>query len=131
MCGSLQRRSANRAVLEVARAHAEACGSAVHEYEHLAEVPAFNVDAPDAVVADWRRRVAGADAVLIAAPEYAGGVAGVVKNALDWLVGTWSAEHEGTTVTIDCQWAAGRAYLAADYTIRKGDAPATTSTLRV
>ncbi len=29
-----------------------------------------------------------ADAVAIAAPEYAGGVAGWVKNALDWLVGS-------------------------------------------
>ena len=31
-----------------------------------------------------------ADAVLVAAPEYAGGVAGVVKNAFDWVVGAGS-----------------------------------------
>ena len=39
---------------------------------------------------DWRARLAAADAVLVAAPEYAGGVAGVVKNAFDWVVGAGS-----------------------------------------
>jgi NAD(P)H-dependent FMN reductase len=32
--------------------------------------------------------MARSDAVLIAAPEYAGGVAGTIKNALDWIVGS-------------------------------------------
>ena len=44
------------------------------------------MDDPIEVVDDWRRRVDSADVVVIAAPEYAGGLAGVVKNALDWLV---------------------------------------------
>ena len=91
VCGSLQRRSANRAALDVAQARARARGSVVDDYRDLGELPAFNVDvveAPGAAVEQWRHRVGRADAVLIASPEYAGGVAGVVKNALDWLVGT-------------------------------------------
>jgi NAD(P)H-dependent FMN reductase len=32
--------------------------------------------------------MARSDVVLIAAPEYAGGVAGTIKNALDWIVGS-------------------------------------------
>ena len=36
----------------------------------------------------WRAQVTAADAVLLAAPEYAGALAGAIKNALDWLVGT-------------------------------------------
>jgi chromate reductase, NAD(P)H dehydrogenase (quinone) len=34
-----------------------------------------------------RSSVAEADALLIASPEYAHGVTGTIKNALDWLVG--------------------------------------------
>jgi NAD(P)H-dependent FMN reductase len=88
VCGSLQRRSANRAVLDAATA---AAGAIVDDFDRLGEIPPFDADRTDepiAAVEDWRRRVARADVVLVAAPEYAGGVAGVLKNALDWLVGS-------------------------------------------
>lgn len=90
VCGSLQDRSANRAALEAASAVAVAAGATVDDFDRLADVPAFDVDragAPIEVVDDWRRRVSAADMVLVAAPEYAGAVAGAVKNAFDWLVG--------------------------------------------
>jgi chromate reductase, NAD(P)H dehydrogenase (quinone) len=91
VCGSLQRRSANRAALEAATAVAEAAGARVEAFERLADVPAFDPgrgDEPIEAVAVWRRQVGSADAVVVAAPEYAGGLAGSVKNAFDWLVGT-------------------------------------------
>jgi NAD(P)H-dependent FMN reductase len=91
VCGSLQRRSANRAVLDVAIGVARAAGAAVDTFDRLADLPAFDPDRADEAIAavdDWRRRVGSADAVVVAAPEYAGAVAGAVKNAFDWLVGT-------------------------------------------
>jgi NAD(P)H-dependent FMN reductase len=91
LCGSLQVRSANRAALEVARECARAADASIDEFDRLAEIPAFDPDhgdEPGPVVADWRRRVASADVLLVAAPEYAGALAGAAKNALDWLVGS-------------------------------------------
>ena len=91
VCGSLQARSANRAAIAVASAVATRAGATVDHYDRLADIPAFNADRDDEqieAVEDWRRRVDAADAVLVAAPEYAGGVAGVVKNTFDWLVGS-------------------------------------------
>ena len=91
VCGSLQQRSANRAAILVALTVAVARGATVDDFNRLADIPAFNADRDDehiAVVEDWRHRVDTADVVLVAAPEYAGGLAGVVKNAFDWLVGS-------------------------------------------
>ena len=91
VCGSLQRRSANRAALEVASSVALGQGAIVDDFDRLAEVPAFDADRDDEhidVIEDWRQRINSADVVLVAAPEYAGGVAGAVKNAFDWLVGS-------------------------------------------
>jgi chromate reductase, NAD(P)H dehydrogenase (quinone) len=91
VCGSLQRRSANRAALDAAIGVADAAGAAVDAFDGLADLPAFDPDRADEAIAavdDWRRLVGAADAVLVAAPEYAGAVAGAVKNAFDWLVGT-------------------------------------------
>ena len=91
VCGSLQARSANRAAIAVASSLADARGAAIDDFDRLADIPAFNPDRDAehiAVVEDWRRRVAAADVVLVATPEYAGGVAGAVKNAFDWLVGS-------------------------------------------
>ena len=59
-------------------------------YDRLGLLPFFNpdLDTGDVVqeVLRFRQKLAGADAVLISTPEYAFGVPGVLKNALDWLV---------------------------------------------
>jgi len=65
-------------------------------YEDLLALPLFSPDldglgagAPPAVAA-LRQHVQAADAVLIATPEYAHGMPGSLKNALDWLVSAGS-----------------------------------------
>jgi NAD(P)H-dependent FMN reductase len=59
-------------------------------FDGIAGLPYFNPDldgaeVPAAVIA-FRTVIGSADGVLISSPEYARGVAGVMKNALDWLV---------------------------------------------
>lgn len=59
-------------------------------YEEVGSAPRFRADLDDpglAAVKDLNVRVRGADGLLISCPEYAGGVPGAFKNALDWLVG--------------------------------------------
>jgi chromate reductase len=92
LCGSLRAASKNRSVLEAARLLAPA-GVEIALDWGLATLPHYNpdLDALDALTLptqakEWRDRVAAADAVLISSPEYAHGVPGVLKNALDWLV---------------------------------------------
>ncbi len=62
----------------------------VEIWRGLGDLPFFNpdldVDPPPAAVADLRARVEACDALVISSPEYAHGVAGVMKNGLDWLV---------------------------------------------
>jgi NAD(P)H-dependent FMN reductase len=61
-------------------------------YEGLAGLPHFNPDDDEdggpvpPAVADLRARVIAADGWVISSPEYAHGVPGSLKNALDWLV---------------------------------------------
>ena len=91
VCGSLQRSSANRAALDVARAALSARGVEVSAFEGLGSIPPLNPDRgddPGEAVLAFRAEIGAADAVLLAAPEYAGAIAGVVKNALDWVVGS-------------------------------------------
>ncbi len=91
VCGSLGRVSANRSALSVAASALIALGAEVDDDDALGSIPPLApdlVDAPGAAVADFRRRIADADAVVIAAPEYAGSLGGAMKNALDWVVGS-------------------------------------------
>lgn len=89
--GSLRRRSSNTALVgAVGRLAPD--GVDVSIYGDLAGLPAFNPDlegegTPDAVTA-LRTRLRACDAVLISSPEYAHGVPGALKNALDWIVGS-------------------------------------------
>jgi NAD(P)H-dependent FMN reductase len=91
VCGSLQRASANRAALDIAGTALSAHGGEVSTFEGLGAIPPMNPDRandPGEAVQAFRARIGAADAVVIAAPEYAGGIAGVVKNALDWVAGS-------------------------------------------
>lgn len=90
--GSLRAASRNRAVLEAAQLLAPA-GTRITLDWTLATLPHYNpdLDALDestlpAVAARWRTTVGEADGLLISSPEYAHGIPGVMKNALDWLV---------------------------------------------
>ena len=87
--GSLQTKSSNRGALDAASIVAMTAGASVDNFDRLAQIPAFDADRADEpidVVDDWRGRVRGADVVLAATPEYAGAMAGALKNAFDWLV---------------------------------------------
>src|SRR4051794_36926324 len=87
IAGSLRRGSVNRTLLAAA-APLLPPGAALRTWDGLADVPAFDEDreagpAP-APVAALRAAIAGADALLIATPEYNGSLPGALKNALDW-----------------------------------------------
>jgi NAD(P)H-dependent FMN reductase len=89
ICGSLRAVSSNKSLLRAAMRLAPP-GVTITFYEHLDHLPHYNPDLeskPPPVVSAFRKSVRDADGVIIASPEYAYGVPGVMKNALDWLVG--------------------------------------------
>jgi NAD(P)H-dependent FMN reductase len=93
VCGSLRTGSSNLALLHAAATFVSGAAD-VAVFDGLEPLPAFNPDremadgARHPAVAAWCSALAAADAVLISSPEYAHGVAGVLKNALDWVVGS-------------------------------------------
>ncbi|HEF5872952.1 TPA: NAD(P)H-dependent oxidoreductase [Burkholderia cenocepacia] len=89
LCGSLRAQSCNAALLDAAALVAPR-GMRIARFDRLGEFPLFNPDIEyptPAAVRDLIDRLNAADGVLIASPEYAHGVTGVMKNALDWIVG--------------------------------------------
>ena len=87
--GSLSRNSSNTALLRAAARLGNGRAS-IELYEGMAALPLFNVDLDNepapAAVTDFRSRLAACDAIVISSPEYAHGLSGVLKNALDWTV---------------------------------------------
>jgi chromate reductase len=88
--GSLRAQSTNTELLRAA-ALVPTQGVTVSLYDGLADLPHFNPDVeehelPESAAA-LRRAVGAADALIISSPEYAHGIPGALKNALDWLVG--------------------------------------------
>src|ERR1700685_2213316 len=90
--GSLRATSLNTAVLQAAGRLAPA-GVTVDIFEGIGNLAFFNSDLDGdrlpREVAEFRAAIGAADGLLISSPEYARGVAGVMKNALDWLVGSF------------------------------------------
>ena len=99
--GSLRSGSSNTAVLRAARTLAPS-GVDIILYESLGALPHFNPDLdgdnPPQSVLELRYEVGLADGLLISSPEYAHGVPGSLKNALDWLVA--SVEFPGKAVVL-------------------------------
>lgn len=87
--GSLRANSTNTALVRAIATLAPA-GMAFTIYDGLGDLPHFSpeldIDDAPAPVRKLRELLQAADAVLICTPEYAYGMPGSLKNALDWTV---------------------------------------------
>jgi len=97
VCGSLRSNSWNAAILGAISALVPK-DITTKNAAPLDRLPHFNPDLdnenPPPAVRDWRREIQSADAVIFASPEYAHGVPGVLKNALDWIVSSGELVHK-------------------------------------
>jgi NAD(P)H-dependent FMN reductase len=95
--GSLREESSNTAVLAAAVRLAPP-GVDIMRYDGLAGLPHFNpdldTDHPPAPVLALRQQIGSCQGLLLCSPEYARGVAGAMKNALDWLVSSLEFPHK-------------------------------------
>jgi len=84
LSGSLRRGSFNGRLLAAAAALLPA-DARLEIFDGLASLPPYSEDTPAPAAVDrLRGAIAGADAVLIATPEYNASIPGQLKNALDW-----------------------------------------------
>ncbi len=121
--GSLRARSSNAALLRAAATVAPD-GTAFDFYDGLGALPHFNPDldeegmTPPPPVADLRARCAAAGAILLCSPEYAHGVPGALKNALDWLVSDGDLVTKPVAVIAASPSTGEHAYAQLDETLR-------------
>jgi chromate reductase, NAD(P)H dehydrogenase (quinone) len=88
--GSLRRESSNTAILKAAQQLAPTHLEIVL-FEGLGGLAHFNPDLelePPTSVLEFQQLLQSSSAVIISSPEYAHGVPGSLKNALDWVVGS-------------------------------------------
>jgi NAD(P)H-dependent FMN reductase len=85
--GSVRPNSSNTSILR-AMASLASAGVIFNFFDGLMTLPHFDPVATegDAAVANFRQQLRSADGVVICTPEYAFGMPGVLKNALDWVV---------------------------------------------
>ena len=71
-------------------------------FNGINEIPAFDPDldnnTPPPAVASFRKQLAEADGIIFCTPEYAYGVPGALKNALDWTVSSASFSGKPTAL---------------------------------
>lgn len=99
--GSLRAQSTNTALLQAASRVAPSPIQIIL-YEQMEMLPPFNPDldlepGPDSVLR-FRAELRDSSAVVFSTPEYAHGIPGSLKNALDWVVG--SGELSGKPVAL-------------------------------
>lgn len=102
ICGSLQAKSGNLALLSVAAASVPH-GVELVLFDGLRDLPHFNPDieasgVPESVLR-WRQALAESHAVLIASPEYGFSLPGSLKNGIDWAIGSGELEEKIVAIT--------------------------------
>ena len=74
----------------------------IERCEGLSELPHFNPDfdneTPPKSISTFRKELSEADGILICTPEYAMGVPGTLKNAIDWTVSSMELSHKPTAL---------------------------------
>lgn len=95
--GSLRTDSHNTRLLHAARKH-QPGGLDIEIYEGLRDIPPYDQDLDNlqdrpTAVTELRRRITGADGLLIATPEFNYSVPGTLKNAIDWVSTDWTNQE--------------------------------------
>ena len=125
--GSLRAASSNTALLRAAVSLVPE-GVEVALYEGLASLPHFNPDLDDLdagtappTVMDFRSQLDASDGVLISSPEYAHGVPGALKNAIDWVVSSGQI-YEKPVALLNASMGATHAYVSLAEMLTTADA---------
>lgn len=114
ICGSTRKSSSNLnlifAIQELAAAVFDPGAIEVSILRGLADLPHFNPDFDQErtlekrsaqthlALTEYRAQLKAADAILICTPEYAAGVPGVLKNAIDWTVSSMEFSRKPTAL---------------------------------
>lgn len=89
LSGSQREASTNSALLQALKNIASERAQ-ITIYEGIGTFPIFNPDREGAntpsIIQDFKKQILEADGLIVACPEYAHGIPGGLKNALDWLV---------------------------------------------
>ncbi len=101
ICGSTKANSSNLkliyAIAKLAQGKLE-----ISVFRDIASVPHFNPDldndTPPPAVAEFRNKLRASDGILICTPEYAMGVPGSLKNAIDWTVSSMEFSQKPTAL---------------------------------
>lgn len=103
-------------------------------FNGLAELPQFNPDddteQPPAAVLEFRQKLRAKDGILICTPEYAMGVPGSLKNAIDWTVSSMEFSHKPVAlITASTLGEKGHTSLLETLKIIESNIPAETALL--
>lgn len=101
ICGSTRAQSTNLHLINAIRS-IFAHRLNVQVFTSLAELPQFNPDEdhenPPSFIILFRQLLRSVDGILICTPEYAMGVPGSLKNAIDWTVSSCEFSHKPTAL---------------------------------
>ena len=101
LCGSTAKQSTNKLLIEAIK-NLTTEKMIVHLFEGMEKLPHFNPDDdhdnPPKSITEFRELLGSADGILICTPEYAMGVPGTLKNAIDWTVSSMEFSHRPTAL---------------------------------